>query len=291
MNEPTIVFYGTPGHPVLEPFYQHVRERGRRRVAFATQGKFPRETGLCLGAGASAPSGWLQLPYEDPIDLDDICGVCLDGYYVDPEALSDLDEADAAYAQTEIWATLIALFARLARRPGCVVANHVTRREWVASRAAQQAFLSACGLRVPRTLITSDPAAARDFHETCGGRTLYKPVTTPFAEFKAMGADDLDRLDELTLAPAHFEEPVDGEIAQCVVVGGQAFTLGASLPESSKRHALEACQRLELTMGEVVFRLGDTPIATTLRTHLSLEALQYAEVLEAATTLLEEGHL
>ena len=64
-------------------------------------------------------------------------------------------------------------------------------------RACSDALLALASHDSPTlaSVRTGDPAAARDFHETCGGRTLYKPVTTPFAEFKAMGADDLDRLD------------------------------------------------------------------------------------------------
>lgn len=289
MNEKTVLFYGTPGHPMLEPLYQHLRSRGRRRVVFVVQEQFPRSVGLCLGGGQHDPSGWLHLPYEDPIDLDDICGVCLDGYYVDAGLFTDLAEADAAYAQTEIWSTLIALFARLARRADCVVANHVTRRERVASRAAQLAFLNSCGLRVPRTLVTSDPQAARAFYEAFDGRARYKPVATPLPELVDMTPDDLERLDALTLAPAHFEEAVEGDLAHHVIIGDRAYPLGAALPDDITARLVEACRRLDLEMAEVTARTGDGVVITGLHTHLSPEALQYAEVLEAATTLLEEG--
>ena len=289
MNEKTVLFYGTPGHPVLEPLYQHLRSRGRRRVVFLTQEKFPRDIGLCLGAGQGDPSGWLHPPYEDPVDLDDVCAVCLDGYYVDGGAFPDLDEADAAYAQTEIWATLIALFARLARRPDCVVANHVTRRERVASRAARLAYLSTCGLYVPHTLVTSDPASARAFYEAYGERTRYKPATTPLPEFAAMTSDDLERLDALTLAPIHFEEAVEGELVHHVIVGGRAYPLGRALPDDITTRLIDACGRLDLEMAEVTARVGDEVVITGLHPHLGLDVLQYAEVLEAAATLLEEG--
>jgi hypothetical protein len=36
------------------------------------------------------------------------------------------------------------------------------------------------GFDVPRTIVTSDPHAARQFYEECGGRVVYKVLTDPF---------------------------------------------------------------------------------------------------------------
>lgn len=289
MSEKTIVFYGTPEHPTLEPLYQYLRNRGLRRVVFIVQEKFPRDIGIELGAGELDPAGRLLPPYEDPVILDDVCAVCLDGYYVDASRLTDLEERDVRYVQTEGWATLIALFGRLARRRDCVVANHVTKRELVASRAAQLAYLATCGLRVPRMLLTSDPAAAREFFERCAGRAIYKPASTPVAQFSQMEAADLERLDAIKLAPVHFEEVPSGELTQCVVVGPRAFTLGDAIPAEILNLSVDACRRLDLQLAEVTMRVGDVPVATGLRTHLSPETLHNAEILEAVSVLLEGG--
>lgn len=289
-----VLFYGSPQHAILEPLYQHVRERGRRRAVFVPQERFPREVGICLGAGRSDPAGTLLPPLEKPVALDDVCGACLDFYYIDPRQLQDLDVDDIQYVQTESWAALIALFGRLALRPDCVVANHVTRRDYVSSRAACLGFLSACGLEVPRLLVTSDPAAARAFYEMCGDRTLYRPAGNSFAPLKQMAAYDLERVDAVRLAPVHFEEAPDGVCVGCTVVGKRIFVNpeGTVLPAELEKRCLDVCRKLDLHMAELSLtrvRADNRWIVTGLHPHLAPQSIEYPAVLEAAASLLEGG--
>jgi hypothetical protein len=288
MTEKTVLFYGSNDHPVLEPLYQAMRARGLRRMVFVSQERFPREIGIRLGARRDDPAGVITLPHGEEVDLDEICGVCLDGYYVDAARFSDLEPADAVYAQTETWALLIALFGRLSRRPDCVVANHVTRRERIASRAARLAELSRAGLRVPATLVTSDPDAARAFCAGHGSRTLFKRASLPLAEFKRVGEDELERLDAVRLAPVHFEEEPVGDLSQCVVVGERVF----GGPDPAVGEACRAvCRALDLELAEVSLRSsGDGGVvATGLLPHLSPHTLHDGEILEAVCGLLEGG--
>lgn len=292
MSDPTILFFGTPGHPVLEGLYQHMRQRGQRRVVFVAQEKFPREVGLVMGAGADDPAGYLVPPYDEAVPLDAVRSVCLDGYIVGAERFTDVDEADVGYAQVESWATLIALFGRLSR--GARVANHVTRRTLASNRAALLAHLARRGLRVPHVLVTSDPAEARRFFEVARESTMYKPVGGTQPLFKAMDASDLTRLEAIRLAPVHFEEAVAGELVRAVVVGDEVLALGAEaepkvLPDDVMARCRSACRELDLLLGEITFQrtAGGDLIATGLLTHLSPESLEAPTVLDAAARLLE----
>lgn len=291
MSPPTILFFGSPGHPVLEPLYQYLRERQRRRVVFVPQEKFPREVEFGMGAGQDDPPGWIVPPYEEAVPFEDICGVCLDGYVVSPDRFADLEERDVPYAQAETWAALIALFGRLSR--SAIVANHVTRRNHVASRAAQLAFLARHGLTVPRILVTSQPEAARAFFEETEGRTIYKPVGGSLPCFKAMEACDLHRLEAIRLAPVHFEESPVGDVVQAVVIGQELLTIPSeeTIPSETARLCVQACRALDLWMAQVSFRRGPQGhwVATGLVPHLGAESLGDARIREAAATLLEEG--
>jgi hypothetical protein len=86
------------------------------------------------------------------------------------------------------------------------------------------------GLRVPRTLITSDPDQARAFVERIGlGSTIYKIFSATeqvWRETRRLRAADLDLLDTVRLAPVIFQEfvPAVADV-RVTVVDGTLFPL------------------------------------------------------------------
>jgi hypothetical protein len=86
-----------------------------------------------------------------------------------------------------------------------------------AQRAAikprQLSLAGQIGLRIPDTLITSDPAAAADFIEAHDGNVVHKAMNSPTDRLLAtIRWDERQRseLDRLTLAPTIFQELVSG---------------------------------------------------------------------------------
>ncbi|MEO5741846.1 MAG: MvdC/MvdD family ATP grasp protein [Vicinamibacterales bacterium] len=98
-----------------------------------------------------------------------------------------------------------------------------------ASRKARQLRVAAeVGLRVPRTLITSDPERARRFIEQLAPtRAIYKTFSCTHAiwrETRLLGPDDMAHLDAVRVAPVIFQEfiPAESDL-RITAVGGTWF--------------------------------------------------------------------
>lgn len=90
-------------------------------------------------------------------------------------------------------------------------------RDDVASRKAYQLRVAAeMGLRIPRTLITSDPDRGREFIQTEGiGRTIFKTFSCThevWRETRLVRQEDLEILDSVRLAPVIFQEYVPADV-------------------------------------------------------------------------------
>jgi glutathione synthase/RimK-type ligase-like ATP-grasp enzyme len=102
-------------------------------------------------------------------------------------------------------------------------------RDEVAGRKALQLKLAAeMGLRIPRTLITSDPQAARAFIDAHGvGRTIFKTFSCTHAiwrETRLVGEAELSLLDHVREAPVIFQEYVRAATdLRVTLVGGKVF--------------------------------------------------------------------
>lgn len=105
------------------------------------------------------------------------------------------------------------------------------QQDEVASRKAYQLTVAhSLGLRVPDTLMTSDPDAARGFVERHGlDRTIYKIFSAThqvWRETRLVRADDLASFDALRLAPVIFQEyvPAIADI-RVTIVGDEMFPM------------------------------------------------------------------
>lgn len=287
MSEPTILLYGSGENPSLGLLHQALSARGRRRVVFLLQEHFPFSVGIYLKVGKGL-HGALLLGSEE-IPLENLCSLAIDGFVISPAGLNEFSPHDAQYLQTESWAALISLFHQLSRH--CLVANHITRRDYLTSRWAELNLLTECGLEVPRALVTSRPQAARDFYECLGGRVVCKSVAGAAPVFREVGSQDLEKLHRLTLCPVHYEELPQGWACRIVIVGDQPFQVpeGDPPPTAVLDGINLVCRFLSLYLAEFSLRqLGDRWMVTGLRPFLSPEALSQPHILDAACRLLEQ---
>jgi len=288
VSTPTIVLFGLGSHPVLGELYQLLQSRGRRRVVFVPVESFPTGLEFSLHQADGEHDGHLLVDGEEPILFGDIVSVCLDGYYIVAGG-EGLSEEDQEYRQAESWAALVALFKSLSR--SSLVANHVVDRDHFQSRLSELYLLHSYGLKVPRTLVTSHAEEARAFIQSLG-KVLYRPVMGKDHPFRELLPEDLARLDEVGLAPVHFEEAGEGTPAGCVVVGSRLLVIpdDIQLPASLTEGLLKLCQDLGLHLAE--FRLRSHPdgwLVTGLHPFLTMEGLQDPEVVQATLELLEFG--
>jgi glutathione synthase/RimK-type ligase-like ATP-grasp enzyme len=206
--------------------------RGRPFVRLNTE-DFPTETTgtFRLDAGASAgptvrPTGHIDLALGRRIVVAEVTAI----WYRRPEPsrVDDriVDAAARRFAQRESAAALhgLLLLAAAARW-----VNHPEANRSAESKLVQLAAAVDEGLRVPRTLITNDPAEARAFHAALDGRVVVKSVAAPF-----VAADDRTRvytnrvrtehvafLDDLAHAPVILQERIAKREEARVVVAGE----------------------------------------------------------------------
>lgn len=114
-------------------------------------------------------------------------------------------------------------------------------RDDAASRKARQLHVAAqVGLKVPRTLITSDPARAREFAGRLGERrVVYKTFSCTHAiwrETRLLQPGDLDVIEAVRVAPVIFQEFVPAECdLRITAVGGRYFPAAIRSGQSEDR--------------------------------------------------------
>lgn len=114
------------------------------------------------------------------------------------------------------------------------------------------------GLRLPRTLVTSSPEAARAFIDTVGiGKTIFKAFLAThesWRETRLLEASDVQRLDLVRYAPVIFQEYVEGIDLRITVVGDSIFA--AEIDARSTSYPVD----MRMVIGEAVIRPVELPI-------------------------------
>jgi hypothetical protein len=110
------------------------------------------------------------------------------------------------------------------------------RCAWINPRAADEAahrkpfqwtVARSLGMRVPRTLVTTEPAEARSFIEAVGiGHTVFKAFLASleaWRETRLVRGEDMERLDLVRFAPVIFQEYVEGVDLRVTIIGERVF--------------------------------------------------------------------
>ena len=160
-----------------------------------------------------------------------------------PRMASDLDERYRSMCISESVAALDGFLDALhsARWVNCL------DRERDAENKQRQLRLAACaGLRVPRTLVTNDPVAARQFFEETEGQTvakLLRPVAVsmnadkPFVYTNRVREEDLAGAVALRHSPMVFQELIPKAYELRVAcVAGEAFAGALDATGTSRGH-------------------------------------------------------
>jgi glutathione synthase/RimK-type ligase-like ATP-grasp enzyme len=165
----------------------------------------------------AGPAGVIAGP-DWTLDLDAITGVY--ARFLGPEGRMPREgdpEATAAL-QFEADAGLMALLEDLP----CPVVNRIGGGMSNNSKPYQALLLRRAGLKVPATLVTSDPAEARAFQGE-HGEVIYKSLSGTRSIVRRLGPDQLARLAFLHHGPAQFQAFVPGRNVRVHTVGDRVF--------------------------------------------------------------------
>lgn len=104
------------------------------------------------------------------------------------------------------------------------------------SKPYQAQLIEREGFLVPRTLVTNDAAAAREFFAR-HRKVIFKSISGVRSIVKTVDEDDLKRLDSIRWCPVQFQEFVEGRNVRVHVVGEKTFATGISSDATDYRYS------------------------------------------------------
>ena len=157
---------------------------------------------------------------DERIDLDDARAAYWRTYDLRrlPDVIDAGPESGAVAAASLVEESLVVWMELTAAR----VVNRASRMASNGSKPYQLEIVRAHGFSVPRTLVTTDPDAARRFW-TDSGAVVYKSVSGVRSIVARLGDTHLDRLDQVTWCPTQFQQYVPGRDHRVHVVGDEIF--------------------------------------------------------------------
>lgn len=116
------------------------------------------------------------------------------------------------------------------------------------SKPYQAQVIAAAGFSIPPTLVTNDPAAARDFL-AAHGRVIYKSISAVRSVVQDLDGARLRALEKIRYLPTQFQAYIPGENIRVHVAGEQVFAARIVTAAVDYRYASQA--GLDFTMEAV----------------------------------------
>jgi glutathione synthase/RimK-type ligase-like ATP-grasp enzyme len=198
---------------------------------------FPRQMRLAVAYdGTSRRNAALILPDSSALDLA-FCRVVWwrrPGLFeLHPEIHSDVHRqfayTECAEAFAGLWHALDAFWV-----------NPIASDEVASHKAYQLRVAQEVGLRIPETLITNDPAQARDFvARQRAERTVFKSflaLQQAWRETRVLKRDEVGLLDNVRYAPVIFQEYIPADVdLRITIVGDEIFASAIHSQETNYR--------------------------------------------------------
>jgi glutathione synthase/RimK-type ligase-like ATP-grasp enzyme len=176
------------------------------------------------------PSG--SISFADwTVNFDELTGVYFRNVPFDDLSDETGDPIDNAYPRIDpqIAAALNGLQCRVVNRPAATYSNR--------SKPYQSLMIRQIGFGIPKTLITNEPRAARQFYYECEGKVVRKSLSGVRSIVRRMNEKDLDGLALLEQGPAQFQEYLPGDNIRVHVVGERLFAVRIQCDAVDYRYA------------------------------------------------------
>jgi glutathione synthase/RimK-type ligase-like ATP-grasp enzyme len=207
---------------------------------------------ICLNGNLEIAKGWLPNSEavltvhgrEMPLGQ-------LQSAYLRPFGLSTEDGKERKALETLLaWADLTTI--RIVNRPAASLPNN--------SKPLQGQWIRTFGLRIPETLVTTDPEAAREFSRR-HGEVVYKSISGVRSIVRRLGNDRYPQLNDVANCPTQFQRYIRGDDLRVHVIGETVHTLRIQSNCDDYRYAARNGAQVKATEVEL-----DPPIAQSLRT-------------------------
>lgn len=235
-----ILVAGIPDEGPTASVIEALDEIGAAYAVFDQRRHAEAEITLEIGSDGQGGSigGVLAMP-DASIPLDQ-----LSGFFVrtmDDTLLPGVSGLDPTAPAARACRSLHDLLVQFADFAPCRVLNRPADMGSNFSKPYQAHAIRDVGFDVPETLITNDPAAARDYIEAVradGGAVIYKSISGVRSIVQTVTEADLARLDRIRWCPTQFQRQVLGVDIRVHVVGQSAFAAEIVSDAADYRYAM-----------------------------------------------------
>jgi glutathione synthase/RimK-type ligase-like ATP-grasp enzyme len=227
---PVLIITRSADNESVEFVARAIEERGGRWFRLDTD-RFPTEVRMAAHYGGGGEARVTLASAEGEIDLAEVTAVWHRRLQVAGRLPAEMNPQLRAAAAGESRAALVGVLAGL----GCFRVDAEADIRRAEQKPLQLGVALSLGLAVPRTLVSNDPSAVRDFAASCAGGLVTKMLSS-FAVYDArggehvvftnpVGPEDLEDLTGLSLCPMTFQERVEKRLElRATVVGRRVFT-------------------------------------------------------------------
>ena len=211
-----ILLWGVPTDPPIAAV-ERILRRERAPYSFLDQRAF-LETEVVLRCNA-AIAGTLRVA-GDELELEHVTAV-----YARPYEFEHINEtaglgpqspqiryASALHTAMTLWLDLTP--ALVLNRPQEMALNY--------SKPYQASIIAQCGVAIPDTLLTTDPAAVQFFRQRHGS-IIYKSVSAARSKVSQLTSADEQRLTSVTWCPTQFQQRITGTELRVHVIKDEVF--------------------------------------------------------------------
>jgi glutathione synthase/RimK-type ligase-like ATP-grasp enzyme len=234
--------------------------------AFLDQVQVPDQYDITWSLSGDGIKGHIYTP-DRVVDLADLSGVYIRyaSYRGGPERTA-LTVLEKALVEAEYQLAVMQMVELLP----CTVVNRAAASVSNDSKIFQASISETFGFRSPRTLVTTEPDEVRDFFSACGGRVIYKSLSSVRSIVRRLKHEDLgQRLEQVRNCPTQFQEYIAGVDVRVHTVGNVFFATEARSEADDYRYAHSEGSSISLREATIPQSVADACIA--MSQHLNLE--------------------
>jgi RimK-like ATP-grasp domain len=239
-----ILLWGVPSDPPLAAVERALRRDGIEPL-FLDQ-RAARDTALHLEVGRHV-TGDLTV-FGETVQLDRIRAVYPRPYSADQLGTGQTPDAHAMalHEALSIWLDVTPAF--VLNRPQQMAFNY--------SKPYQSTLIEAAGFRIPETLLTTDPDAARRFRDRHGA-VIYKSISATRSIVATLCQEDELRLANVAWCPTQFQRRIGGFEVRVHIVGNELFASRIDSGADDYRYAALSGNTVEISSFELPQECAD----------------------------------
>jgi glutathione synthase/RimK-type ligase-like ATP-grasp enzyme len=218
------------------------------------------------------------------LDIKELSGVYFRPVEAPPQfSLQGLSARETQAVQAQRFAALSAVFDALP----CPVVNRMSASMSNQSKPHQATLIRACGLSVPVTLITNDPAAADAFAAHHAGDVVYKSVSGLRSIVRRFGPELASRLPLLRHGPTQFQKRVHGADIRVHVVKDRIFATRIESQAVDYRYAASEGMPITIQPTELPPHVSESCVQLTRQLGLLFAGIDLKEAPEGEYVCFE----